>query len=210
MLITDGYDEHSTRAVRRRAGARCERPARRSTSSASAASPASRQGRAAAAAARRRDRRPVLLPVARRAARPTCTTRSPTTCRTATCSPTRRRIRRPTARGARSRVQTADADDIIRARPGYFAPKPPPIRPRIEFTATDPSGALSRPVDGRSRGRRGRRRADARDVPGSRPARLDRARARRERQHEEERGGRHRERAGVRRARCRRRISWRS
>ena len=27
------------------------------------------------------------------------------------------------------------------ARPGYFAPKPPPIRPTIEFTATDPSGA---------------------------------------------------------------------
>jgi VWFA-related protein len=37
-------------------------------------------------------------------------------------------------------VQTADTSNIIRARPGYFAPKPAPIRPRIEFTATDPGG----------------------------------------------------------------------
>jgi VWFA-related protein len=37
-------------------------------------------------------------------------------------------------------VHTADATNIIRARPGYFAPKPAPIRPRIEFTATDPGG----------------------------------------------------------------------
>ena len=29
----------------------------------------------------------------------------------------------------------------IDARPGYFAPKPAPVRPTIEFTAIDPSGA---------------------------------------------------------------------
>jgi VWFA-related protein len=28
----------------------------------------------------------------------------------------------------------------VAARPGYFAPKPPPIRPSIEFTALDPEG----------------------------------------------------------------------
>jgi Ca-activated chloride channel homolog len=37
-------------------------------------------------------------------------------------------------------VQTSVADYIIKTRPGYFAPKPPPIRPRIEFTAMDPTG----------------------------------------------------------------------
>jgi Ca-activated chloride channel family protein len=37
-------------------------------------------------------------------------------------------------------VHTGDATNIIRARPGYFAPKPAPIRPRLEFTATDPAG----------------------------------------------------------------------
>ena len=37
-------------------------------------------------------------------------------------------------------MRTGDASNVIRARPGYFAPKPPPIRPRLEFTATDPGG----------------------------------------------------------------------
>ena len=37
-------------------------------------------------------------------------------------------------------VRTADPDYVIRARPGYFAPKPAPIKPRVEFTATDPGG----------------------------------------------------------------------
>ena len=37
-------------------------------------------------------------------------------------------------------VGTSDASHIIRTRPGYFAPKPPPIRPAIEFTATDGEG----------------------------------------------------------------------
>jgi VWFA-related protein len=29
----------------------------------------------------------------------------------------------------------------VTARPGYFAPKPAPVRPTLEFTATDPAGA---------------------------------------------------------------------
>ena len=37
-------------------------------------------------------------------------------------------------------VQTSVPDYIIKTRPGYFAPKPPPIRPRIEFTAMDRAG----------------------------------------------------------------------
>jgi VWFA-related protein len=38
------------------------------------------------------------------------------------------------------KVTTSNAEHVIRTRPGYFAPKPPPIRPAIEFTAIDPSG----------------------------------------------------------------------
>jgi Ca-activated chloride channel family protein len=37
-------------------------------------------------------------------------------------------------------VKVADASYRVAARPGYFAPKPPPIRPSIEFTALDPEG----------------------------------------------------------------------
>ena len=37
-------------------------------------------------------------------------------------------------------VKTSDATHVIRSRSGYFAPKPPPIRPAIEFTATDEEG----------------------------------------------------------------------
>jgi Ca-activated chloride channel homolog len=37
-------------------------------------------------------------------------------------------------------VNTTDPSHVIRTRPGYFAPKPPPIRPAIEFTALDPAG----------------------------------------------------------------------
>ena len=37
-------------------------------------------------------------------------------------------------------VRTTDATHVIRSRTGYFAPKPPPIRPAIEFTATDEEG----------------------------------------------------------------------
>ena len=38
-------------------------------------------------------------------------------------------------------VQVAESGYRIDARPGYFAPKPAPVRPTIEFTAMDPSGA---------------------------------------------------------------------
>lgn len=34
-------------------------------------------------------------------------------------------------------VTTGDAKHTVRSRPGYFAPKPPPIRASIEFTVTD-------------------------------------------------------------------------
>jgi VWFA-related protein len=37
-------------------------------------------------------------------------------------------------------VATSPADYVVKTRPGYFAPKPPPIRPNIEFTALDSSG----------------------------------------------------------------------
>jgi VWFA-related protein len=35
-------------------------------------------------------------------------------------------------------LRTAAKDLVVKARPGYFAPKPPPVRPSIEFTAMDP------------------------------------------------------------------------
>ena len=38
-------------------------------------------------------------------------------------------------------VQLPDPTYHIAARPGYFAPKAAPVRPTIEFTATDPQGA---------------------------------------------------------------------
>jgi VWFA-related protein len=37
-------------------------------------------------------------------------------------------------------VHAADPGSVVRARPGYFAPKPAPIRPTIEFTAADDAG----------------------------------------------------------------------
>jgi Ca-activated chloride channel homolog len=37
-------------------------------------------------------------------------------------------------------VKAPNPGYVIRTKPGYFAPKPPPIRPVIEFTAVDPSG----------------------------------------------------------------------
>jgi VWFA-related protein len=37
-------------------------------------------------------------------------------------------------------LKTGNPSFAIRARPGYFAPKPAPIRPTVEFTATDPEG----------------------------------------------------------------------
>jgi VWFA-related protein len=37
-------------------------------------------------------------------------------------------------------VRTTDPSNVIRVRPGYFAPKPLPIKPAIEFTAFDVNG----------------------------------------------------------------------
>jgi Ca-activated chloride channel homolog len=37
-------------------------------------------------------------------------------------------------------VATHDSEHTVRTRSGYFAPKPPPLRPNIEFTATDAAG----------------------------------------------------------------------
>lgn len=34
-------------------------------------------------------------------------------------------------------LRTVAKDLVVKARPGYFAPKPPPVRPSIEFTAMD-------------------------------------------------------------------------
>jgi Ca-activated chloride channel homolog len=34
-------------------------------------------------------------------------------------------------------VKTTAKDLVVKARPGYFAPKPPPVRPSVEFTAMD-------------------------------------------------------------------------
>jgi Ca-activated chloride channel homolog len=39
-------------------------------------------------------------------------------------------------------VQTADPTFTVRTRPGYFAPKPPPVRPAIEFTMVDANRQL--------------------------------------------------------------------
>ena len=39
-------------------------------------------------------------------------------------------------------VLTTDSSHRIRTRAGYFAPKPPPIRPSLEFTATDANREL--------------------------------------------------------------------
>jgi Ca-activated chloride channel family protein len=37
-------------------------------------------------------------------------------------------------------LKTSHPDYVVRTRPGYFAPAPPPLRPNIEFTATDSGG----------------------------------------------------------------------
>ena len=42
----------------------------------------------------------------------------------------------------RINVQTADPTFTVRTRPGYFAPKPPPVRPAIEFTMVDANRQL--------------------------------------------------------------------
>ena len=39
-------------------------------------------------------------------------------------------------------MTTSDLTWTVRARPGYFAPKPPPVRPSIEFTMVDTARQL--------------------------------------------------------------------
>ena len=34
-------------------------------------------------------------------------------------------------------LTTSDPSHLVRTRAGYFAPKPPPVRPSLEFTVTD-------------------------------------------------------------------------
>ena len=81
-------------------------------------------------------------------------------------------------------LRTYDESLIVKARTGYFAPKPPPVRPVLEFTAMDPQNQYLDVTQGRPRRLRGRRRAEDRDVPGSHVAGVDGAGARLERQHE--------------------------
>jgi Ca-activated chloride channel homolog len=42
----------------------------------------------------------------------------------------------------RIEVQAANAGWVVRAKPGYFAPKPPPVRPSLEFTMVDSNRQL--------------------------------------------------------------------
>ena len=119
VLLTDGYDEHSTRQRSRRrlrrvqqrsATVYVDRRRRRGRHLA--------EGRAVAEAAGSGDRRPGVLPVARRTNCRSCTSGSPPTWRSATSSPTRRRTRRSTARGGESALATDDpgADGARQAR----------------------------------------------------------------------------------------------
>ena len=170
------------RGRRSRRSKPCRRP---STSSASAASPASRSKASGSFA--RLQRRPAgarFCPAGRKIS-PRCTTRSPLTCRIATCCRTRRRIRNRTARGARSRSTTGDPSYTVRARSGYFAPKPPPVRAVDRVHDHRRRAPVRRRRRERPRRRREWRRADGRDVPRSGHAGVDRPGARCERQHEE-------------------------
>jgi VWFA-related protein len=40
-------------------------------------------------------------------------------------------------------VSTADESHTVRARRGYFAPKPPPVRPTLEFTVTQTGSSMA-------------------------------------------------------------------
>ena len=80
-------------------------------------------------------------------------------------------------------LATADPALNVRAKPGYFAPKPPPVRPTLEFTVDRREPPRPRRHARGSDRRRGRRAADGRGVLGGHQPGVDRARARRERQH---------------------------
>ena len=139
VLLSDGYDEHSVVDARRRDRARCRRPGRPPTSSASAASPASRSR--ARRCSRASPRPPAGAPSSR-TARASCrssTIASPSDVATRyllTYTPTNQRV---DGSFRAIRLVTADATLVVRTKPGYYAPKPPPVRPTLELTAVDES-----------------------------------------------------------------------
>ena len=101
----------------------------------------------------------------------------------AICSPIRPRIGRLDGAWRQIRVTTTNPKQRRRVRPGYFAPKPPPVRATLEFTVANLD--RSRLTSPRTISRSRRRRApDTRVVSGGRRTDLDRPGAGRQRQHE--------------------------
>ena len=82
-------------------------------------------------------------------------------------------------------LTTSSDQYLVRTRAGYRAPKPPPIRPTLEFTVTDSTWPVRRDQRRRPRRFRERRGSEGRYIPRSRSARVDRARPRRQWQHAE-------------------------
>ena len=168
ILISDGYDEHSTGVVRGRA--RCRqgrrphglrrRHRRRRRHLA--------QGRARAAPAGHRDRRPGVLSAAARRAR-----RRVRSARGRRAEPLSRHLHAEQhdarrRRGARQPRRPRRPSTSCGRAAGYRAPKPPPIRPTLEFTVTDTDRPVRRDQRRRSRRLRERRRAEGRHVPRGR------------------------------------------
>ena len=82
-------------------------------------------------------------------------------------------------------LRTSDATHRIRTRPGYFAPEPPPVRATVEFTLVDRRLASRWTIVGRRlQGASRTACADAGYVSRSGRADLDRAGGRCQRQHE--------------------------
>ena len=82
-------------------------------------------------------------------------------------------------------VLTTDPSHRIRTRAGYFAPKPPPVRPSLEFTVTGANRELVDLTRDDLVVHRRRRRPEGGHLPGGRGAGLGRARARCQRQHDQ-------------------------
>ena len=84
------------------------------------------------------------------------------------------RISKSTVRWRAVSLATVNPAYKVRVKPGYFAPKPPPVRPILEFTVTDTARRhLSILARGLEVARR-RPRAGHRHVPRSHEPRLDR------------------------------------
>ena len=93
-------------------------------------------------------------------------------------------------------VETGEATHKVRARSGYFAPKPPPVRPSIEFTVTDSERRFIDVAAGDLVVEENGVEQTTRHVPGGGQPRLHHSRDRCQRQHEEmgrDRQGRRRE-----------------